>query len=253
MGAHYKRVLIKLSGGALAGPDHVGFNAQALEHIAREVLSVKDLGIEVAIVIGGGNIFRGDIAKDWRIERAEADNIGVLGTIINSIMLRGVIKARSENVEVRLMSAVRIDAIAEPFIRLRAVHHLEKGYIVIFGGGTGQPFMTTDYPAVQRAIEVGCDAILVAKHGVDGVYDADPKKSPDARRYARLGYNEIVQKNLKVMDQSALILARDYSMPLHVFNFDEQGFFKRICQGERDLGTFIGPVESAWSTPAPAR
>ena len=252
MGAQYKRVLIKLSGGALAGEDEVGFNAQALEHIAREVLSVKEMGIEVAIVIGGGNIFRGDIAKDWRIERAEADNIGVLGTIINSIMLRGVIKARSSNVEVRLMSAVRIDAIAEPFIRLRAIHHLEKGYIVIFGGGTGQPFMTTDYPAVQRAIEVGCDAILVAKHGVDGVYDADPKKSPDARRYARLGYNDIVQKNLRVMDQSALILARDYSMPLHVFNFDERGFFKRICQGERDLGTFIGPVEAAWSAPPPA-
>jgi len=237
----YKRVLIKLSGRAVAGQDEVGFAPAALEHIAQEVLSVHSLGVQVAIVIGGGNIFRGSIAEAWRIDRAEGDNIGVLGTAINSLLLRGVLKARG-SAEVRVMSALRMDSIAEPFIRLRAMHHLDKGYIVVFAGGTGQPYMTTDYPAVQRAIECGCEAILVAKHGVDGVYDSDPRKTPEARRYSKIGYDETVRRNLKVMDQSALILARDYNMPLHVFDFDERGFMRRICEGETGLGTFVGPM-----------
>ncbi|MEW6055232.1 MAG: UMP kinase [Bdellovibrionota bacterium] len=235
----YKRVLIKLSGGALAGEEEIGFDRLSVEHIVEELLSVANEGLQVGIVIGGGNIFRGNVSRNWGIERAEADNIGVLGTVINSLMLRGAIQARSK-FEVRVMTAVRMETIAEPFIRLRAIHHLEKGYIVIFAGGIGQPYVTTDYPAVQRAIETRCDAILVAKHGVDGVYTADPKKDPNAKRYKSLAYDDIILEKLHIMDHSALLLARDYGMPVHIFNFDKKGTMKRICSGE-DVGTFISP------------
>ncbi len=235
----YKRVLIKLSGGALAGNHEVGFDPKAIENIVDEILSVKGLGVEVAIVVGGGNIFRGNVAKAWGIERAEADNIGVLGTVVNSLMLRGALKARS-NDEVRVMTAVPMEAIAEPFIRLRAIHHLEKGYITILAGGIGQPYVTTDYPAVQRALEIQCDAILVAKQGVDGVYTKDPKQDPSAKQYKTLAYDDFIRERLKIMDHSALLLARDYSLPIHIFNFTLAGAMKKVCQGE-DVGTYIGP------------
>jgi len=233
----YKRVLIKLSGGAVAGQHDFGFDPDRLEHIASEILSVVDMGVEVSVVIGGGNIFRGNMGENWGIERAEADNIGTLATVINSLMLRGVLKARSD-AEVRVMTAIPVTSVAEPYIRLRAVHHLEKGYIVIFAGGNGQPFVTTDYPSVQRAIEVNCDAILAAKHGVDGVYDQDPKRHADAKMFASLHYNDVIQRDLKVMDQSAFILARDYRIPIHVFNFDKPGSMREILQG-LDTGTVI--------------
>ena len=235
--SRYKRVLIKLSGGAMSGQEDFGFAPESLEHIAREVLSVAELGVQVAIVIGGGNIFRGNVAEQWGIARAEADNIGVMGTVINSLLLRGVLKARSER-EVRVMTSIPMNAIAEPFIRLRAVHHLEKGYFVILAGGTGQPYVTTDYPAVQRSLELECDAILVAKHGVDGIFTADPKRDPSARRYSTIGYDDVVRENLRVMDQSALLLARDYGLPLHLFDFDRQGAMRDICMGE-NIGTYI--------------
>jgi uridylate kinase len=236
----YKRVLIKLSGAAVAGEQDFGFSHEALEHIAREVLSVVELGAEVAIVIGGGNIFRGNVAEAWGIERAEADNIGVMGTVINSLMLRGVLKARCDR-EVRVMTSVPMNAIAEPFIRLKATHHLEKGYILILAGGTGQPYVTTDYPAVQRALELNCEAIFAAKHGVDGIYDSDPKKNPDARRYGTIGYDDVISKNLKVMDQSAFMLARDFGLPLHLFDFERSGSMKSILLGENP-GTYISPT-----------
>ncbi|MFD7523333.1 UMP kinase [Paenibacillus chitinolyticus] len=226
----YRRVLIKLSGGAVAGSGDFGFDPERLEHIAREILSVLELGVEVSLVIGGGNIFRGNMGENWGIERAEADNIGTLATVINSLMLRGVLKART-NAEVRVMTAIPVTSVAEPYIRLRAIHHLEKGYIVIFAGGNGQPFVTTDYPSVQRAIEVNCDAILVAKQGVDGVYDKDPNVYGDARMYESLHYNDVLQNDLRVMDQSAFILARDYGMPIHMFNFDKPGSMKKIVTG----------------------
>ncbi|MDR7315672.1 UMP kinase [Brevibacillus nitrificans] len=233
----YKRVLVKLSGGAVAGDNGFGFDPEQLENIAGEILALLDMGVEVAIVIGGGNIFRGNMADQWGIERVEADNIGTLATVINSLMLRGVLKARV-NREVRVMTAVPINAVAEPYIRLRAVHHLEKGYVVIFAGGNGQPYVTTDYPAVQRALEVEADAILVAKHGVDGVFTADPRKDAEAKQYQALSCDEVIRKDLKVMDQSAMILARDHGLPLHVFNFDQPGAMARICQGEQ-IGTYI--------------
>lgn len=233
----YKRVLIKLSGGALADQTGNSFNSKRLEHIANEILSIVDLGIEVSIVIGGGNIFRGHLAEEWGIDRVEADNIGTLGTIINSLMLRGVLTSKT-NKEVRVMTSIPFNAVAEPYIRLRAVHHLDNGYIVIFGGGNGQPFVTTDYPSVQRAIEMNSDAILVAKQGVDGVFTSDPKYNKAAKMYKKLNYNDIVRQNIQVMDQAALLLARDYNLPAHVFNFDEPGVMKRICLGEH-VGTLI--------------
>ncbi|UQZ81526.1 Uridylate kinase [Paenibacillus konkukensis] len=233
----YKRILIKLSGGAVAGAGEFGFDPERLEHIAREIITVLELGIEVSIVIGGGNIFRGNMAEYWGIERAEADNIGTLATVINSLMLRGVLKQKTGK-EVRVMSSFPVNAVAEPYIRLRAIHHLEKGYIVIFAGGNGQPYVTTDYPSVQRALEVNCDAILVAKQGVDGVLDGDPRIRPDAKAYASLPYDEVLSRNLTVMDQSAFILARDYKLPVFVFNFDKAGSMKSICEGKPE-GTAI--------------
>ncbi len=233
----YKRVLIKLSGGAVAGASEFGFEPERLDHIANEILSVVELGVEVALVIGGGNIFRGNMGEAWGIERAEADNIGTLATVINSLMLRGVLKSKTVR-EVRVMTAIPVASVAEPYIRLRAVHHLEKGYIVIFAGGNGQPFVTTDYPSVQRAIETGCDALLVAKQGVDGVLHADPRKDKTARRFVSLHYNGVLSRDLRVMDQAAFILARDYELPMHVFNFDQPGSMKAICQGIH-RGTYI--------------
>lgn len=191
----------------------------------------------MSIVIGGGNIFRGNLAEVWGIERAEADNIGTLATVINSLMLRGVLKSKTDT-EIRVMSAMPINTVAEPYIRLRAIHHLQKNYIVIFAGGNGQPYVTTDYPSVQRAVETNSMAILVAKQGVDGVYDSDPKHNPAARRYQSLTYNDVIHNNLKVMDQSAFILARDYDLPIHVFDFNQAGSMQAICTGNH-IGTFI--------------
>ena len=233
----YKRVLIKLSGGALADKEGNNFGTEELEHIANEILSIVKMGIEVSIVVGGGNIFRGNLADTWGIERVEADSIGTLGTIINSLMLRGVLKSKTDK-EVRVMTSIPVSTVAEQYIRLRAVHHLDKGYIVIFGGGNGQPFVTTDYPSVQRAIETNCDAILVAKQGVDGVFTSDPKRDKEAKMYHNLNYDDVVLNNIKVMDQSALLLARDYQLPVHIFNFDQEGIMEKICAGQK-WGTLI--------------
>ncbi len=233
----YERVLIKLSGGAVAGGSEFGFAPEKLEHIANEIMSVVNIGVEVSIVIGGGNIFRGNMGENWGIDRAEADNIGTLATVINSLMLRGVLKTKT-NKEVRVMTAIPISSVAEPYIRLRAIHHLEKGYIVIFAGGNGQPFVTTDYPSVQRALEVKSQALLVAKQGIDGILSADPKHNANVKMFKSLHYNDVLQHDLKVMDQSAFILARDYGLPIHVFNFDRPGSMKEICEGKH-VGTII--------------
>lgn len=233
----YKRVLLKLSGGALANQNGDNFDPVRLSHVADEVLSIVNMGVEVAIVVGGGNIFRGKLAEMWGIDRVEADNIGTLGTIINSLMLRGVLKSKTEK-EIRVMTSVPFHSVAEPYIRLRAIHHLEKGYVIIFAGGNGQPFVTTDYPSVQRALETDCEAILVAKQGVDGVYTSDPKHDINAKMYRNLNYQDVVANNIQVMDQSALLLARDYNLPVHIFNFDEPGVMKRVCEGGH-VGTLV--------------
>jgi uridylate kinase len=240
----YKRVMIKLSGGAMAGTaveggGHDIFGKESIEHIVEQVAEAVTLGVEVAIMVGGGNIFRGNVAQNWKIERAEADNMGMLGTIINGVMLRAAMAARVKT-DVRVMTAIAIDAIAEPYIRLRANRHLDRGLIVILVGGIGQPYVTTDYPAVQRAIETHCEAILAAKHGVDGVFTADPKRDPAAKRYVSVGYDEVIARDLRVMDQSAILLARDHKLPIHLFDFDTPGSIRRICLGE-DVGTLISP------------
>lgn len=234
----YGRILIKLSGAATAGSSGKVFDRTAMDHIVTEILSARDLGVGVAVVIGGGNIFRGTMASEWEIEQAEADNIGMLGTVINGVLLRAALNAACDH-EVRLMSAIPIPSVAEPYIRLRAVKHLDRGAIVVLVAGIGQPFVTTDYPAAQRALETRCDAALFAKHGIDGVYSADPRTVPDARRYAALRFDDALSKNLRAMDQSALLLARDHDLPVHVFNFDNAGSVKRILEGE-DVGTLLG-------------
>jgi uridylate kinase len=233
----YRRVVVKLSGEALAGPAGTGADPASLARVADEVLSVHELGVQVAVVVGGGNYFRGRMADGWGISRAEADNIGMLGTVMNALMLRGALTARTE-ADVRVMTAVPIHSVAEPFIRLRAVHHLERGMIVVLAGGIGQPYVTTDYPAVQRALELDADALLVAKHGVDGVYDADPKHHPDAKRYTSLTYDEALAAGVRVMDTSAFVLANEQSLTMHVFDVGAEGVMRGICEG-LELGTRI--------------
>ena len=233
----YRRVVIKLSGAALSGPDPIGLDAGALEHIADEVLTVADAGVQIALVVGGRNFFRGSLAEHWGIERAEADSVGILGTVMNGLMLRGVLKTRGAR-EVRVMTALPIPAVAEPFIRLRAQGHLDRGHIVIAAGGIGQPYVTTDYPAVQRALEVDANALLVAKHGVDGVYTADPRRDPSAQRYETLSFQEAIAADLRVMDPSAFILARDHDLTLHVFDIRQAGAMRHIIDGGH-VGTEI--------------
>ena len=233
----YRRVVVKLSGEALAGAAGTGADPASLARVADEVLSVHELGVQVAVVVGGGNYFRGRMADGWGISRAEADNIGMLGTVMNALMLRGALTARTD-ADIRVMTAVPIHSVAEPFIRLRAVHHLERGMIVVLAGGIGQPYVTTDYPAVQRALELDADALLVAKHGVDGVYDADPKHHPDAKRYTSLTYDEALAAGVRIMDTSAFVLANEQSLTMHVFDVGAVGVMRGICEG-LEFGTKI--------------
>jgi uridylate kinase len=234
----YRRVVVKLSGEALAGAAGTGADPASLARVADEVLSVHNLGVQVAVVVGGGNYFRGRMADGWGISRAEADNIGMLGTVMNALMLRGALTARTD-ADVRVMSAVPIHSVAEPFIRLRAVHHLERGFIVVLAGGIGQPYVTTDYPAVQRALELDADALLVAKHGVDGVYDSDPKHNPDAGKFTTLTYEEALAADIRIMDTSAFVLANEQALTMHVFDVAAYGAMRAICEGDDGIGTKI--------------
>ncbi|MGY0235321.1 UMP kinase [Longispora urticae] len=236
-GSRYARVVLKISGEALAGERGWGVDPASLAHIAREILTVRELGVQVAVVIGGGNYFRGRMADGWGIDRAEADNIGMLGTVMNALTLRGALTGASAR-DVRVMTAIPMTSMAEPFIRLRAVRHLEHGALVLLAGGIGQPYVTTDYPAVQRALELGADALLVAKRGVDGVYEADPNTTPDARRYTSLTYAEALAGNIRVMDAGAFVLAGEQGLVTHVFDVAATGAMRAVCEGE-DVGTRI--------------
>jgi uridylate kinase len=233
----YRRVVVKLSGEALAGAAGSGVDPASLAQVADEVLAVHDLGVQVAVVVGGGNYFRGRMADGWGISRAEADNIGMLGTVMNALMLRGVLTARTDT-DVRVMTAVPMQSVAEPFIRLRAARHLSHDLIVLLAGGIGQPYVTTDYPAVQRALELDADALLVAKRGVDGVYDSDPHVNPAAVRYTALTYDEALDARVKVMDTSAFVLANEQGLTMHVFDVAAIGVMRQICEGA-ELGTRI--------------
>ncbi|MHB1594339.1 MAG: UMP kinase [Streptosporangiaceae bacterium] len=234
----YHRVVVKLSGESLAGSGSAGVDPASLAHLAGEILSLHELDVQVAVVLGGGNFFRGRMAQGWGISRAEADNIGMLGTVMNALMLRGALTARTR-ADVRVMTAIPIQSVAEPFIRLRAVRHLDHGLIVLLAGGIGQPYVTTDYPAVQRALELDADALLVAKNGVDGIYDSDPATNPAAVRYARLTYAEALAAGVRVMDTSALVLAGEENLRMHVFDVAATGVMRQICQGA-EVGTSLG-------------
>jgi uridylate kinase len=235
--ARYSRVVVKLSGEALSGDAGTGVDPASLGRLAGELLKVHQLGVQLGVVVGGGNFFRGKMAEGWGIGRAEADNIGMLGTIMNALMLRGALTGLGAG-DVRVMTAVPMQSVAEPFIRLRADRHLRRGLIVVLAGGIGQPYVTTDYPAVQRALELEADALLVAKRGVDGVYDRDPNHDPAARRYTTMTHEEAVEARVKVMDESAFVLAGEQKLPMHVFDIAAEDAMRRICLGE-DVGTLI--------------
>jgi uridylate kinase len=213
------RLLVKVSGEALAEGSAGVFSDAAISRVCSHLVALAERGHEVAVVVGGGNIFRGTSSSDWNIEHVEADNVGMLGTIANGILLRAKVEATSD-IEVRLMSAVDIPAIGEKYIRRRALRHLEKGRLVILSGGIGQPFVTTDYPSVQRAVELECASVLCLKNGIDGVYDSDPKTNPDAKRYRTLSIETAITNSLGFMDRSALVLAKQHNVHVHVIGVD---------------------------------
>lgn len=233
--ARYARVVVKISGEAFAGASGLGSDPARPAWLADEITSVHGLGTQIAVVVGGGNYVRGRQAESLGIGRAEADEIGMLGTVMNALMLRGALTSRGA-AEVRVMTAVAMQGIAEPFVRLRADRHLSAGRIVLLAGGTGQPYVTADYAAVQRALELSADALLVAKRGVDGVYDSDPRTHPGAKRYAHLTYREAIGRELAVMDTTALVLAGEHGLLIHVFDVAAQGAMAAVCEG-RDIGT----------------
>ncbi|MCI0747078.1 MAG: UMP kinase [Verrucomicrobia subdivision 3 bacterium] len=231
----YQRILLKLSGEALGGPNGLGINAEALNDMARQIREVRELGVEVVIVIGGGNIFRGNIGSERGIERATADYMGMLATVINALALQDALE--KQGIPTRVQSAITMHQVAEAFIRRRAVRHLEKGRVVIFGGGTGNPYFSTDTAAALRANEIGAEVILKATK-VDGIYDCDPKKNPAAKRFTQLTYLEALQKQLKVMDSTAFSLCMDNKMPIIVFDLFKPHNLCRVVVGER-VGTLV--------------
>lgn len=236
----YNRVLLKLSGEALAGDNKFGIDPLVVKDVARQIKDAKDLGVEIAIVCGGGNIWRGKTGSDMGMERASADYMGMLATVMNGLALQNALE--SVGVDTRLMSAISMKEVAEPYIRRRAVRHLEKGRVVIFGAGLGSPFMTTDTTAALRAAEINADVILMAKNGVDGVYSADPKIDANAIKYDYITYLDVINKDLKIMDQTAITLCKDNSIDLCVFNMQEDGNIAKACNGNA-IGTTISKGE----------
>lgn len=234
----YRRVLIKLSGEALQGDQGYGISPQTLEVFAAQICEIQRIGVEVAIVIGGGNIFRGVAGSTAGMDRASADYMGMLATVINGLALQDAIEKLG--VQTRVQTALEIKEVAEPYIRRRATRHLEKGRVVIFAAGTGNPYFTTDTAAALRAMECHCEIIMKATN-VDGVYDSDPQKNPDAKRFERLTYIDVLSKNLRVMDSTAISLCMDNGLPIIVFDLNQSGNMKRVICGEGELGTLICP------------
>ncbi len=231
----YERILLKLSGEALMGDKQFGIDNDRLKQYAVQIKSVVDRGVQVAIVIGGGNIFRGVQAAEGGMERTQGDYMGMLATVINSMALQSALEA--EGIDTRLQSAIELKQIAEPFIRRRAIRHLEKGRVVIFGGGTGNPFFTTDSAASLRAIEIDADVILKGTR-VDGIYDADPEKHPDAKRFETISFDEVFSRGLQVMDMTAFTLCNENNLPIVVFDMNRSGNLLRLVEGE-DVGTLV--------------
>lgn len=232
----YRRVVLKLSGEALGG-DGYGINPEVVGMIASEISKVMSLGVEIAVVVGGGNIWRGATGSAKGMDRATADYMGMLATVLNALALQDALEERG--VPTRVQTAIEMRQIAEPYIRRRAVRHLEKGRIVIFASGTGNPYFSTDTTAALRALEIEAEVILMAKRGVDGVYDSDPRYNPNAVRYDQISYIDVLSRNLGVMDSTATSLCMDNEIPIIVFNFDEPGSIAKAICGLK-IGTFVG-------------
>ncbi|MGK5087149.1 UMP kinase [Bdellovibrionota bacterium FG-2] len=231
----YKRVLLKLSGEALAGEAGYGIDTEILKYIALEIKSVREKGIELGVVLGGGNIFRGIKGATSGMDRASADYMGMLATVLNCLALQDALE--QVGVHTRVQSAIEMQALAEPYIRRRAVRHLEKERVVIFGAGTGNPYFTTDTTAALRAMEIGAEVVLKATK-VDGIYDADPTHNPRAKRFEEINYIEVLKRGLKVMDSTAISLCMDNGLPIVVFNLNEKGALQRVIDGET-IGTLV--------------
>ena len=236
VGSTYKRALLKLSGESLKGESSYGVDPAAVRYAASQIKDVVQLGVDVGVVVGGGNIWRGSDAEAHGMDRATADYAGMLATVINALALQDAL----ENIDLvtRTQTAIQVQAVAESYIRRRAIRHLEKGRVVLFAAGTGNPYMTTDTAAALRAIEIGADVLLMAKNNADGVYDSDPNKNPEARRFESLGYMDALNMRLDVMDTTALSLCMDNELPIIVFNLLNPGTLRRILSGER-VGTLI--------------
>ena len=237
MAEKYNRVILKLSGEALAGEKGFGINTEVVDSVAKEIREITSRGIQVAVIIGGGNIWRGMSENAKGMERATADYMGMLATIINSLALQDALE--DEGVDTRVQTSIEMRQIAEPYIRRRAIRHLEKGRVVIFGGGTGSPYFSTDTTAALRAAEVEADVILMAKKNADGVYDSDPRKNPNAKKFDVLQYMDVLSRGLEVMDSTATSLCMDNNIPMVVFSIDEPGNILKAALGET-IGTKVG-------------
>lgn len=231
----YKRILLKLSGEALLGTKEYGVDGKVIEHVSSEIKDVHGMGVEIAVVVGGGNIFRGVAASAQGMDRTSADYMGMLATIINALALQDALEKKG--IFTRVLSAIEMQEVAEPYIRRRAIRHLEKGRVVIFAAGTGNPYFTTDTAASLRAMEIHAEVILKGTK-VDGVYDADPVRHKDAKRFDELSYIDVIKMGLKVMDSTAITLCMDNNLPIIVFNLKEAGSLKRIVMGEK-VGTMV--------------
>jgi uridylate kinase len=233
--ASYKRILLKLSGESLMGDKEFGLDPKMLQQYANDIKSIIDDGVQVAIVIGGGNIYRGMNENETGIERAQGDYMGMLATVINGIALQSIIE--KVGIKTRLLTAIKMEQIAEPYIRRRAIRHLEKGRVVIFGAGTGNPYFTTDTAGSLRAVEIDADVILKGTR-VNGIYTADPEKDPTATKYDTISFKEVISKNLRVMDMTAFTLCQENNLPIVVFDMNTPGNLKKIVSGE-NIGTVV--------------
>ncbi len=237
----YKRIVLKFSGEVLAGDKEFGISSKVVKSIASEIAIAKETGVEIGLVIGGGNIFRGLSAKDSNIERATGDQMGMLATIINSMAMQDALE--KENIETRVLTAIKMDEIAEPYIRRRAMRHLERGRITLFSAGTGSPYFTTDTAAALRAVEIGAD-ILIKGTKVDGIFDKDPERDKNANHIKQLTYMDILEKNLRVMDSTAITLCMENNLPIAVYNMKKPGNLKKLLIGEK-IGTIVSGDKNA--------
>ena len=235
--AKYKRVVLKLSGESLAGDQGFGINPPIVEDIAKQIKAIRERGVDVAVVVGGGNIWRGLAGSAKGMDRAQADYMGMMATVMNALALQDALETM--DVDTRVQTAIEMRQVAELYIRRKAIRHMEKGRVVIFGAGTGNPYFSTDTTAALRAAEIEADVILMAKKGTDGIYDSDPNKNPDAKKFDELTYLEIISKGLQVMDTTATSLCMDNKIPLVVFNIDDHENIVRAALGE-EIGTTVG-------------